>query len=181
MEDVTAVLITREKEYPSIVLERLTCTDFFQDIIIVTECPSIYHRYLAAAQAKTQHVFVLDDDAMVNFQVLWTHYDKKRITNAMTKEFINKYKDTGIALLGWGTFFPRIMLGVFDKYIAKFGVDAHLLREADRIFSFLNQPHNVIELAHEDLKEAQDSIRMCYEERHYQSMAEALEKVKMID
>lgn len=180
MEDVTAVCITREKEYPSIVLERLTCTDFFQDILIVTECPSIYHRYLAAAQAKTQHIFILDDDAMVNFQVLWTHYDKKRITNAMTKEFINKYKDTGIALLGWGSFFDKKMLTCFDRYIDMYGVDDHLLREADRIFSFLNQPHNVIEMPHEDLKEAQDSTRMCYEEKHYQSMEEALEKVKSI-
>jgi len=176
MEDVSAVLITREKEYPSIVLERLTCCDFFQDILIVTECPSVYHRYLAAKKATTDHIFILDDDALVNFQILWSHYDKVRITNAMTKPFIEKYKNLGCTLLGWGTFFPRTMLSVFDRYIATYGVDQHLLREADRIFTHLNQPWNTIIMPHEDLFQTPD--RMGYQPEHEQSMREALEKCK---
>lgn len=176
MEDVTAVLITREKEYPSIILERLTCCDFFQDILIVTECPSVYHRYLSAKKATTEHIFILDDDALVNFQVLWKSYDKIRITNAMTKPFIEKYKNLGCTLLGWGTFFPKSMLSCFDRYVEKFGVDAHLLREADRIFSALNTDWNIICLPHEDLFQTPD--RMGYQPEHEQSMREALEKCK---
>ena len=176
MEDVTAVLITREKEYPEIVLERLTCTEFFKDIIIVTECESVYHRYLAAAKAETEHIFVLDDDALVNFHVLWKSYDKARITNAMTKPFIEKYKDTGCTLVGWGCFFPRKMLTCFNQYIDKYGVDAHLLREADRIFTYLNQPFNTVIQPHEDLNQTPD--RMGYQPDHYTSMSEALEKCK---
>jgi len=105
MEDVTAVLITREVEYPSIVLERLTCTDFFKDILIVAECPNIYKRYEAAAKAETEHIFLLDDDALINFQVLWSKYDKVRLTNSMTKPFIEKYKDKECTLVGWGCYF----------------------------------------------------------------------------
>lgn len=181
MEDVTAVLITREKEeYPSIVLERLTCTDFFQDILIVTECPSIYHRYLAAAQAKTQHVFVIDDDALVNFQILWSHYDKKRITNAMTPAFQKQYEPLGCSLIGWGAYFPQNMISSLDRYIAKYGVDDHLLREADRIFTAMNRPLHSILLPHENLEKATDKDRMCYEEKHYESMNQAIQKVKAL-
>lgn len=180
MEDVTAVLITREVEYPNIVLERLNCTDFFKDIIIVTECPSVYHRYLAAAKAETEHIFVLDDDALINFQVLWSKYDKERITNAMTKEFIEKYKDTGCTLIGFGAFFPKTMLKCFEKYINKYGVDETLLREADRVFTAMHLNEiNTVTMPHEDLR--QDSGRMCYQENHYSSMNEALEKCKNLD
>lgn len=178
MEDVTAVLITREVEYPNIILERLTCTDFFKDIIIVTECPSVYHRYLAAAKAETEHVFVIDDDALVNFQVLWSKYDKERITNTMTLPFQEKYKDAGCTLVGWGCYFPKKMLSVFDKYIAKYGIDQHLLREADRIFTHLNQPWNTVIQPHEDLNQTQD--RMGYQPEHYISMNEALEKARSL-
>lgn len=178
MEDVTAVLITREVEYPNIILERLTCTDFFKDIIIVTECPSVYHRYLAAAKAETEHVFVIDDDALVNFQVLWSKYDKERITNTMTLPFQEKYKDAGCTLVGWGCYFPKKMLSVFDKYIAKYGIDQHLLREADRIFTCLGQPWNTVIQPHEDLNQTED--RMGFEKDHYKSMNEALEKVKKL-
>lgn len=176
MEDVTAVLITREVEYPNIVLERLNCTDFFKDIIIVTECPSVYHRYLAAAKAETEHIFVLDDDTLVNFQVLWSKYDKERITNTMTLPFIEKYKDMGCTLVGWGCYFPKSMISVFDRYIAKYGIDAHLLREADRIFTFLTYPWNTVVQPHEDLYQTPD--RMGYQEDHYKSAFEAIEKCK---
>jgi hypothetical protein len=178
MEDVTAVLITREKIYPEIVLERLTCCDFFQDILIVTECPSIYHRYLAAAKATMEHIFFIDDDALVNFQVLWSHYDKERITCAMPKPFIEKYKNSGCVLLGWGSFFPRTMLACLDRYKKKYGIDEHLLRECDRIFSTMNPNWNVVCLPHEDLN--QNGNRMGDESHHYESMNQALEKCKTL-
>ena len=177
---ISAVLITKEKEYPPLVLERLTCTDFFDEILIVTECDSIYHRYLAAKQAKNDIVYVQDDDCMVNYQELFKHYNGQ-ITNAMTKPFVEKYKGTGCALVGWGCFFPKSALDVFDKYIEKYGIDEHLLREADRIFTFLNEPFNTVILPHEDLAQAQAPDRMGYEENHYKSMNEALEKAKALD
>lgn len=177
MEDVTAILITREVEYPSIVLERLTCTDFFKDIIIVAECQSVYHRYLAAAKAKNDIIYVQDDDCLVNYQVLFSKYNGQ-ITNTMTLPFQEKYKDAGCTLVGWGCYFPKKMLSVFDKYIAKYGIDQHLLREADRIFTCLGQPWNTVIQPHEDLNQTED--RMGFEKDHYKSMNEALEKVKVL-
>lgn len=179
-EKITAVLIEKSPVYPKLVLERLDLPGTFDEILIMENCPSVYHRYLIAQKAQNSIIYVQDSDCFVNFQVLFEKYDG-RITNAMTKEFIAKYKDTGITLLGWGAFFDKKMLTCFDPYIAKYGEnDPHLLREADRIFSYLNQPHNVVELPHEDLKEAQDSTRMGYEKIHYESMDQAIQKAKTL-
>lgn len=171
---ISCVLITKDAQYPEIVLERLN-QGFFDEIIIVTECESIYHRYLAAQKAKNDIIYVQDDDCLVNYQVLFKHYDG-RITNTMTKEFQEKYKDTGCTLVGWGCYFPKWMLNCFDAYIAKYGIDNHLLREADRIFTYLNQPFNTGIMRHEDLPQATAGDRMGYQEDHYTSMQEALKK-----
>ncbi len=175
---ISAVLIHKENElYPEIILERLDLNDFFDEILILNNCQSMYHRYLAAAKAKNTVVYIQDSDCMVNHQFLFSHYNGQ-ITNAMPLPFQEKYKDSGCTLVGWGCYFNKSMLSVFDKYIAMYGVDEHLLREADRIFSFLNQPFNTINMPHEDLYQGPD--RMSFEEDHYTSMAEALEKCKKL-
>jgi hypothetical protein len=179
MEKVTAVLIEKGPKYPEIVLERILADDFFEEILIVENCPSIYHRYLAAAKARNPVVYLQDSDCMVNHQVLFSKYDG-RITNTMTKPFLEKYKDLGCTLIGWGAFFPKSMLGVFDRYIDRYGVDDHLLREADRIFTYLNQPFNTVIQPHEDLFSSKNSDRMGYQNNHYTSMSEALEKCKTL-
>lgn len=174
---ISCILITKKSVYPEIILERLTCTDFFDEIIIVNESSAVYNRYLAAKKAKNELIFVMDDDCMVNYQELFKHYNGQ-ITNAIPKDFQKKYEGLGCTLVGWGAYFPKTMLGVFDKYIERYGVDNHLLREADRIFTFLNQPFNQVDLRHEDL--FQDDTRMGYQPDHYKSMHEALEKCKAL-
>lgn len=177
MEKISAILIEKGPDYPEIVLERLDI-GFFDEILIVVDSPSVYKRYEAAAQAKNPIVYVQDSDCMVNYQVLFSKYNGQ-ITNALPKEFEKKYgPEIGCTLVGWGCYFPKSMLGVFDKYIAKYGVDKHLLREADRIFTYLNKPFNTIVLPHEDL--FQEGQRMCRESYHYQSAQEALEKAKSL-
>lgn len=168
------MLITREAEYPEIILERLDL-GFFDEILIQAKCPSVYHRYLAAQQAKNEIIYFQDDDAMVNYQVLFKHYNG-RITNTMTLPFQKQYEKAGCTLVGWGCYFPKSMLNVFEKYIAKYGVDKHLLREADRIFTYLNQPFNTIIMPHEDL--FQTAGRMSTQSYHFQSAQEAMEKIK---
>lgn len=171
---ISCVLITREPKYPELVLDRLDL-GFFDEILIHCDSPDIYRRYQAAARAKNEIIYVQDDDCFVNYQVLFRKYNGQ-LTNTMTEPFQRQYEPMGCTLVGWGCYFPKSMLGVFDKYIAKYGVDAHLLREADRIFTYLNRPHNVVIQPHENLGQATEKDRMCYEEGHYQSMAEALKK-----
>lgn len=171
---ISCILITKLSEYPTLVLERLDL-DFFDEILIVPNCPSVYHRYKAAAVAKNEIIYVQDDDAMVNYQELFKHYNGQ-ITTAMPLDFQKKYEGSGTVLIGWGAFFPKSMLGVFDDYIQKYGADdPHLLREADRIFTNRNQPWNIVTMPHEDLPQTPD--RMGYQKEHYTSAAEALAKV----
>lgn len=176
MEKITAVLIERSQEYPEIILERIDL-DFFDEILVVCESPSVYHRYLAAKKAKNDIIYVQDSDCMVNYQVLYGKYDG-RLTNTMTLPFQKAYEPLGCTLVGWGCYFPKTMLNVFDKYIAKYGVDDHLLREADRIFTYLNQPFNTVIMPHEDL--FQTPGRMSHDPNHFILAHEALEKARTL-
>lgn len=176
MEKISCVLITKKAAYPEIILERLDL-GFFDEIMIVIECPSVANRYLAAEEAKNDIIYVQDDDCLVNFQQLFKRYDG-RLTNTMTKPFQQQYEPLGCTLVGWGCYFDKSMLNVFDKYTAKYGVDEHLLREADRIFTYLNKPFNTVIMPHEDL--FQDVERMSADPNHFVSAAQALEKLKTL-
>ena len=173
-QKITAVLITKHKEYPQVILDRL---HGFDEVIIKTESPSVYTRYLEAQKAKNDIIYVQDDDCFVNYQELFSHYNGQ-LTNSMTPHHFQAYKDTGATLVGWGCFFPKSMLAVFQKYIDKYGQDFHLSREADRIFTVLNQPHNTKIMPHEDLLQSSD--RMSFEPNHYIWAKEAIQKAKLL-
>lgn len=174
LEFVTAVLITKEKEYPKAILDRL---QGFGEVIVVTESPNVYTRYLTAAKARYDIVYVQDDDCFVNYQEIFKKYNGQ-LTNTMTPHHFEAYKDTGATLVGWGCFFTKGMLKVFDKYIAQYGEDFHIFREADRIFTVLNQPHNTIIMPHEDLPQTAD--RMSFEPMHYEYAKQAIQKAKAL-
>jgi len=173
---ISCVLIEKGDTYPTKIMERLTL-GFFDEILIHTNCPSVYERYKLAAQAKNDIIYVQDSDCLVNYQLLFKHFNGQ-ITNTMTEGFQNFYQPIGCTLIGWGAFFPKSMLSVFDKYIAKYGEDEHLLREADRIFTYLNKPFNTILMPHEDL--FQDKSRMSVEPEHFPSAYEAIRKCSLL-
>lgn len=177
---ISCVLITKYSEYPKIVLERLTL-GFFDEILIKTESPSVYQRYLLAKEAKNDIIYFQDDDCLLNYQNLYKHYNGQ-LTNAMPLNFKQKYDEIGCTLVGWGCYINKSMLSVFDKYIEKYGEnDPHLLREADRIFTCFNKPHNTIIMPHEDL--FQDGDRMSSPDKlefHFKSANEALRKCNLL-
>ena len=170
---ITAVLITRDKEYPKEI-----DTSWFDEVLIKTESPSVYERYLLAEKAKNDIIYVQDDDAICDYHKIWERYNGK-LTNGITRPHQNKYMGTGVTLVGWGCFFPKRMIKELDRYIRKYGVDKHLLREADRIFTYLNQPHNSVNLNHHDFR-PQKQGRMWNEADHWTSMEEAIQKVKSL-
>lgn len=179
MSKISCCIITKEKEYPKIVLERLTL-GFFDEILIKTESPSVYQRYLLAKEAKNNIIYFQDDDALLNYQNLFKSYNGQ-LTNAMPKEFKQKYDAMGCTLVGWGCYINKSMLSVFDKYIEKYGEDEHLLREADRIFTYLNKPFNTIIQPHEDLPQGEDRMSSPNNyEFHMASANEALRKCSLI-
>ena len=173
MNNVTFVGITRNNEYPKEIK-----TDGFGEVIIKTNSPSVFQRYLEAEKAKNNIIYVQDDDAVVDYKELWKHYNGQ-LTNGITQHHQLYYKNSGVTLVGWGCFFPKKMLKEFHRYIDKYGTDEHLLREADRIFTYLNQPHNSIVMEHQDF--APQVGRMWNEPHHWESMRQAIEKCRLLE
>lgn len=174
MIKATAVLITTESEYPANLI------DFkdFDEVIVVRNSKCVYNRYISACTAKNEIIYVQDDDAIVDYKKLFENYNGQ-LTNAMTAHHDGWYKTKGgITLVGWGCFFPKKMLFNISKYVDKYGVDAHLLREADRIFTYLNQPHNTLIMPHQDLPQIN---RMSTKDpNHYLYIDQVLEKLRLI-
>jgi hypothetical protein len=176
---VSAVLITKEPEYPKLVLERIQ-TGFFDEVLIGTKSPSVYRRYQIAGQAKNDIIYFQDDDCFTNYQMLFKQYNGQ-ITNSMTKSFQDFYEPLGCTLMGWGSFFPKEMLRVFDRYIQVHDDDEHLLREADRIFTYLNKPFNTVIMPHQDLPQTSDRMSSPKNvDFHFKSMHEALRKCSLL-
>lgn len=133
---VTAVLITREESYP----RDIAINYPFEQVLIKTHCANVNDRYEMALSARNDLIYFQDDDAEINSRELWKHYNG-RITCAMTPYHLNYYKGTGMTLVGWGAFFPKSMID-FTLWTKTYGPLPP--QEADRVFTFLNQPHNPI-------------------------------------
>jgi len=177
LKDVTAVLITKHAEYPKeIILEG------FGEVIIKTNSTSVYERYAAAKNAKNDIIYVQDDDLITSYKELFTHYNG-HLTNAMRgrKEFYEKISGGRITLVGFGAFFPKKLIDVFDLYEKKYGRDFHFYREADRIFTWLNYPHNTFTLPSADIKQPESGEeRMSADPRHFEYVDEVMKKLNTI-
>ncbi len=169
---VTAVLITKEKEYPKEVLDSLPK---FNELIIEKECPSIYRRYELAAKAKNDLIYVQDDDCIVDVWELLSFYNG-RITNFITPQHKKYYEGMGITLVGWGTFFQRRMVD-FAPYLEKYPIDDVFLTQTDRVFTYLNQPHNSIITDVKHLSTAVGPGRMSTSPGHWEYLAEIRERL----
>ncbi len=177
LQDVTAVLITKHAEYPKEI-----SLEGFGEVIIRTNSPSVYERYAAAKNAKNDIIYVQDDDLITNYKELFKHYNGQ-LTNAMRgrREFYEKISGGRITLVGFGAFFPKKMIDVFDQYEAKYGRDFHFYREADRIFTWLNYPHNTFTLPSVDIKPADgEPERMSADPRHFEYVDEVMKKLNTI-
>lgn len=161
---ITAVLISRERDYPKEILDTLD----FDEVLIETNCPSILRRYGLALKAKNDIIYVQDDDCLVNVELLKEKYNGQ-LTNFISEGHQKVYQGTGITLIGWGALFPKSMIN-FDKYIDKFGIDDLLLSQADRVFSYLNQPHNSIVTEINHLPRATGSERMYQQADHWNNL-----------
>lgn len=167
---VTAVLITKEKEYPKdIKLSK------FDEVIIETECPNIYRRYELCLKAKNQIIYVQDDDCNIDIEELFKYYNGQ-LTNAITQHHKDFYSKMGITLVGFGTFFPKQMVD-FKKYTDMWGEDKLLLSQADRVFTYLNQPFNSVVMNINNLPRATDISRMSTQPDHYINLERIKEKL----
>ncbi len=173
---ISAVLITREKEYPQEILDSLP---EFDEVIIETECPYIYRRYELAMQAKGDVIYVQDDDCIVDVSFLKQLYNDN-LTNFISEGHQRVYNGTGITLIGWGALFPKTMLN-FSRYLDKYGNSDLFKREADRVFTYLNQPFNTFVTEINHLERASNPDRMYNDGVHWNTLSQIKEQLKLIN
>lgn len=164
---VTAVLITREREWPK------DCrVDFdFDEVLIETNCVNVRRRFELAKTAKNDIIYVQDDDNVIDISKLWEQYDG-RLTHAITDGHAEIYAGTGVTLIGFGAFFPKSLID-FSRWEADCGeVDA---MEADRIFTYLAQPHNSVFIP---IMQIDRPVKMCYRPGHYERKNNIIEQLR---
>jgi hypothetical protein len=167
MIKASCVLITKEKQYPQIILNSLA--EVFDEVLIQTQCQSVYKRYELALEAKNDLIFVQDDDCIADVDKIFKEYNGQ-ITNAMTPHHYEYYKNMGITLVGWGAFFPKKMID-FGRYLEVYGTDALFMSQADRVFTYLNQPFNSIVMDIQHLPTAAGPGRMSTTSDHWEKLA----------
>jgi GT2 family glycosyltransferase/2-polyprenyl-3-methyl-5-hydroxy-6-metoxy-1,4-benzoquinol methylase/tetratricopeptide (TPR) repeat protein len=109
-----------------------------------------YGRYLCAKQAAHDVIYTQDDDCLVHniddlhqsFQLASDCISHGLKLGHLAHNVENFFDSAQMALVGWGAFFKKEWIDVFDNYIAAFGEDDLLIRKADRLFSLLlNRRH----------------------------------------
>jgi hypothetical protein len=140
---VSAVLITREPVYP----RDININVNFDEYLVETNCKNLARRFKLAAKARNEIVYVQDDDAQIDIEALWRHYDG-RLTHAITPGHFRIYNDlcqNRVTLIGWGCFFPKALLTTAGHDLSRFGD-----HEVDRVFTHqafrVAGPHNTIKM-----------------------------------
>ena len=178
---VTAVLITwkRQQNIPKIV-ENILQYQFIDEILIRDNSKGdnlkTWARYELAKQAKNDIIYTQDDDCVIPIDKIFNKFDGNVITYGGTPESVNNSYHKRLCLMGWGSFFKKEWLNVFDKYESKYGRDYLFYREADRIFTTL-QPtlHKpvIVEIEHLD---AIGGVAMSAEQEHVSTRNEAVNR-----
>ena len=175
-DKVTAVLITREREWP-----RDAVLNFpFHEVIIEERCPGVHRRFELALQAKGDIIYVQDDDCRIDIPALWNHYDGK-MTYAITpahKRIYDELCGSRACLIGWGCFFPRELA---DPARWKPYTDVHgpiPSIEADRVFTWYAGERNAVVMPIEMLRRQQAMSRD--NKDHYTSRDRIIRQLKEI-
>jgi hypothetical protein len=135
----------------------------------------VYGRYFKAKwEATNDIIYVQDDDCLVEgIGELYTAFDGIHLTNNMDDPVTDYTVDT---LVGWGAFFKREWIDVFDKWKDK---DDFFNYNADRIFTtLLNKPHNTMRVKMDKLPAASDGNAMYHNPQHSEWRAQAVARAK---
>jgi len=120
-------------------------------------------RFLACREASCDWIITQDDDCLCDN---WPELYREALAHpdAITANMHRNEDDTHDGLiyvdgkcwdvwLGWGSMFRRELIGdIFERYVAKWGEDECLLRDADRVFAVaLGRRHHAIQARTENL------------------------------
>ncbi len=163
---VSACFITKDAVYPSVIVERVMAIGF-GECLFLTNCDSPHRKQELFRKAKHDFIFYQDDDAITPIRALLDAAVPDRITCAMKPSHLKAYGNSRIALLGWGSLFPKRTIDVLDQYRAVYGEDALYRRETERIMTWLSWPQQRLELPIEDLPSAFAPDRLSMQPDHY--------------
>ena len=163
---VSAVLISKDDRYPSEVLQHVSSFPF-GEILILTHCPSPHLKQELFAKANFDYLFYQDDDCIAPIAELVEASKPGIINCAMKTHHIQAYAHSRIALIGWGSIFPKSVIKVLDLYRAEYGEDFLYQRETERIMTWFNFPQNRLDLPIRDLLSAYAADRLSMQPNHY--------------
>jgi hypothetical protein len=160
LEQVSAVLVTRG----DIDIQRVVDSLPFRDIIVwdnsQREDLQCYGRFAGIAEAKHDHIYVQDDDLIIDALALLEHYDGEGIV-------ANKPPDEEWRFVGGGAFFPNA-LPDFSAYTRAYGMDEDFCRVADVVFAY-SHPYRSVWVGYEELLPWHDSENRMYKQpNHYE-------------
>lgn len=177
LKNVSACFITKFDKYPKEILDNISQYPF-GEIMILTNCDSPHRKQELFAKAKYDWIYYQDDDCIAPIAEL-AEQAGNGITCAMKTAHIKSYSEIKIALLGWGSIFPKSIIKVLDKYRAKYGEDALYKRETERIMTLLSYneyPQHRLDLPILDLPWAFSKDRLSMQPGHYDYINEVIAK-----
>lgn len=163
---VSACFITKDPVYPAVIVSRVMAVGF-GECLFLTNCPSPHLKQSLFAKARHEFIYYQDDDCLAPIDALLTAAVPDRITCAMKPFHLSGYSNSRIALLGWGSIFPKRTIQVLDQYRAVYGEDALYRRESERIMTWLSWPQQRLELPIHDLPSAFAPDRLSMQPDHY--------------
>lgn len=174
MARVTAVILCYKRENNiAKIVDSLVKYPFIDEILIRKSSEyersnplnkGCYMRYELAKQSRNEIIYTQDDDSIVHdVDKIFAQFSGDGIVSGANESLLNawekEYKPNRMTLVGWGGFFGKRWIKVFDKYISKYGEDDVLYREADRIFSILTgKEHKLIPVTIEQLNGADTGL-----------------------
>lgn len=150
MQKITAVLITRESQFPKEILQKIQECPEIDEVLVMENSDSVYNRFVLAQKAKNDLIYTQDDDCYVdNIPELIRTFneDPTKIIHNCQQHHYDFYKEkcqNKIALIGWGSIFKKEWIRVLDFYLWEYPKDNLFLMTADRIFTYLMAPHQTI-------------------------------------
>jgi hypothetical protein len=163
---VSAVFITKDPVYPQVIVDRVMAIGF-GECLFLTNCDSPHHKQTLFAKAKHDYLYYQDDDNLAPILELLSAARPDQITCAMKPSHLKSYANSRIALLGWGSIFPKRTIHVLDRYRAVYGEDHVYKRESERIMTWLSYPQTRLDLPIEDLPSAYAPDRLSMQPGHY--------------
>lgn len=161
-EQVSAVLVTRGDVDMSPVVDSLAwCTDVIIWNNSEREDLQCYGRFAGIAEAKHDHIYVQDDDLVIDALALLAHYDGESIV-------ANKPPEEEWRFIGGGAFFPRT-LPDFTAYRSRLDfVQEEFDRCADVVFAY-SHPYRHTWVGYQRLLPWHDAPNRMYKQpNHYE-------------